>query len=1083
MITRNPLYVLSVIFTLALSTATAVAEPPAGGVAIIDARVLPMNGHAVLNDQTVLIVDDRIVGIGPSSNLKPPTGYKVINGRGLTLMPGLVDMHVHLADAPGDPGDPAQRALAVMLAHGVTTARGMAGSANNLTARARVQSGQIAGPRLYAASPAINTANTKTAEGARASVAAAKDAGFDLIKSHQIENLDVWAAVQDEAARRGMPVAGHVTNAVGLTRALAAHEEVEHLDGSLLELLSADAPERSADFGQIPPPPIINTLAQATDASINALASKVAHSGVYQVPTLSLFETATDPTVPTAKLVAAKDMRYVPDQVLTQWTAQREQMSAGMSAESAARFKTLRQRIVRAYYKAGVPLMAGSDTAQAFTIWGSGLIHEVQALGAAGLPPLEALKTATVNPRNYFRSLPNGGSGLGWKADFGVVEVGARADIILLRQDPSQDLAALNTLDTVVAAGHVYDRRTLDAMLDHAALDAKTSPPAARSPAPSAKQVYVMRHLPAGSGADPSLSTDGARTATVLSEFLDQAAIKAIYITDTKRARQTASPLARKLGLTPVVYQPNEAAGLVAQIKAAPGNVLVVGHSNTLPKLIADLGGRPIQPPGDGEFRAVWRIDGSGDTRLFNLDEARPAALGPCNVPGLSPEARCGVVAVAENRQMPNGRIIHIRFAVVPARGQVKDSPLVVLPGGPGLGGVASGAGIERLFGPMLNDRDLLLIDQRGTGASNPLACPQPDHGDSALSRLGGTPPEEVKACRALLEKTADLGLYNTRQAVLDMDVVRQALGYQKLDMFGMSYGTRLALDYIRLFAAHVGETVIRSAAPVQMHLPVWTPRDAQVSYQRFVQACEAQPDCAAEHPRLMEQLQSIVNRLDQGPIPITIIDPRDGKTLKTSMDRSGFGSVLFFSLYIPEFYARLPPLIEQAASGNLSPMVQAVAPALIGTVDQVAWGMRWSVVCNEDLVETDPSSIDEAAKNTFMGAETVRSELQACALWPHRAVPRDYFKPLATNKPVFVISGEMDPVAGRVWGAEVVRTLPNSLHVEVPGASHLPPLPGCTGSLMAEFISGSPLTSLDTSCVAKTPRPKISVVGNGSAR
>ena len=458
---------------LAIWPAAAAAETERT-VAIIGADVLPMTDQERLEDQTVLIADDRIVAVGPRQKVKVPAGARRIDGLGLTLMPGLVDMHVHLAPTPGKPGDAAQRALAVMLGHGVTTARGMAGSPNNLVVREKIERGEIAGPRFYAAAPALNFNSVKTPQEARAAVAAAKAAGYDLIKSHHFTDPTVWEAVQDEARKQGLPVAGHVANEIGLAGALGARQQVEHLDGALLALLPPDAPERAIDFAQIPPPPVMRAVAGASDAAVQALAASVAAAKGHQVPTLALFEKLMDLDTPTEQLLRAPEMRFIPEPALKQWATQREQLlQAGFAAADAKAFRDIRRQIVRAYHEAGVPLMAGSDTAQAFHIWGPGLIEEMEALAAAGLSPMAALKSATVVPRDYLRSLPNGGSSLGWKADFGTVEPNARADLILLKGDPSRDLPALRQLRAVIAAGRVYDRAALDAMLDKAAADAK----------------------------------------------------------------------------------------------------------------------------------------------------------------------------------------------------------------------------------------------------------------------------------------------------------------------------------------------------------------------------------------------------------------------------------------------------------------------------------------------------------------------------------------------------------------------------------------------------------------------------------
>lgn len=440
-------------------------------VAITDTTVLPMTRAERLTGQTVLVSGDRITAVGPSSSIKVPAGARMIDGRGKVLMPGLVDMHIHLAPVPGEGGDAAQRALAVMLAHGVTTARTMAGSPQNLVVRGKVESGSLAGPRIYVAAPALHEKNTPDPAKASAAVQKAKADGFDLIKAHVLPDPAVWQAVQREATRQGIPVAGHVANSVGLDRALAAGQQVEHLDSIPFALLPEGAPEKQLQFGQIPPPAVAAAVAEP---ALSKLVRKVAAAKSWHVPTLALFESILDVSVRTAELAAKPGMRFVPPATAKQWTAQREGLlqSGEFTGEGGQQIIALRRRIAGALHGAGVPLMAGSDTAQAFMVWGPGLYEEIRALAAAGLTPMEALKAATVVPRDYFRSLPNGGSALGWKAQFGTIEPGARADLILLDADPSRDLAALKRPQVVIAAGKVHDRAALDAMLDKAAADA-----------------------------------------------------------------------------------------------------------------------------------------------------------------------------------------------------------------------------------------------------------------------------------------------------------------------------------------------------------------------------------------------------------------------------------------------------------------------------------------------------------------------------------------------------------------------------------------------------------------------------------
>jgi imidazolonepropionase-like amidohydrolase len=449
------------------------AQPPST-LAIVGADVLPMTGAPRLIDQTVIIRGERIISIGPRDQVPLPGSAHRIDASGLTLMPGLVDMHVHLPPEPGEPGDEAQRALAVMLAHGTTTARGMAGESINFSARDSVERGSIAGPRLYLASEPLNDRMVETPDAARAAVRKAKTAGFDFVKSHHLTEPPVWLALQDEARKLGLSTGGHLANEIGLVRGLAAGQQIEHLDGAMQELLSAARPGLRVDYAQFPPPAVLAALASADDALFDALARRVAAAKSYQVPTLSLFEKVVTAVPSTDELMRGPAMRYVSPVTVREWAAQREQLKqAGLTPEQATNFIDIRRRIVRAYHRAGVPLMAGSDTAQFFHVWGPGLVEEIEALAAAGLTPMEALRAATVIPRDYFRSLPNGGSSLGWKADFGTIEPGARADLILLRGDPSKNLSSLREIESVIAGGRHYSRAALDSILRMATADAK----------------------------------------------------------------------------------------------------------------------------------------------------------------------------------------------------------------------------------------------------------------------------------------------------------------------------------------------------------------------------------------------------------------------------------------------------------------------------------------------------------------------------------------------------------------------------------------------------------------------------------
>lgn len=619
-----------VVAMLCLSLAACAATPPGSAgygpnaVVIAGADVLTMTEEGALRDRTVVVEGDRIVAIRPFSD-RDLALANAIDGRGKVVMPGLVDMHVHFANAPGAPGDASQRAAAVMLAHGVTTARSMAGAPTHIALRAALESGTLAGPRIYAASPPISDATVKSAEQAVALVGQAKSAGFDLVKSHVITDTAVWKAAHDEAARLAIPTAGHVTNAVGLERAMAAKQQIEHLDGFAQALLSPGAPERGIEFGQIPPPPVMAKIDRAAipDAAIFDLAAR---EKSWHVPTIGLFELLMDTKATAAELRALPEMQYVPDEALEQWAQQHEQRRAQLPADYAADVVAYRRAVVKALDAHGVRMMAGSDTAQAFHIWGPALHREIEAL-ARVLGPEKALRATTVNPRDYLRSLPANGSALGWKADFGTVEAGARADLVMLDGDPRSDLSVLHRPAAVMKAGKLYDRAALDALLAGAAASAKdksvgASPAAAAASLPP---VWIMRHLEPEESGDRHLTAAGRAMAEALAGKLAGEKIGAIYVTDTARARETAGPLAKRLGLTPIVYNPSRPDLLMQQVVGGKVPALIVGHSNTAPDLAKALGADPAGAQSLVNFGTIFHRNGPA-AKFEALPGARPVA-------------------------------------------------------------------------------------------------------------------------------------------------------------------------------------------------------------------------------------------------------------------------------------------------------------------------------------------------------------------------------------------------------------------------------------------------------------------------
>jgi imidazolonepropionase-like amidohydrolase len=406
-------------------------KPAPTAVAFVGVTVVPMDRERSLANQTVVVRDGRVAEIGPAGKVKVPAGALAVDGKGKYLMPGLAEMHGHLPH-PKEGEELSNRFLRLFVANGVTTVRGMFGFPNHPALRDRLARGEAVGPTLYVASPAMFGGQVKTPEQARALVAEHKKAGFDLIKVHEQLSPEVYDALVAAAREAKIPVAGHVPDAVGLERALAARQSsIEHLDGYLEAIES--------------------------DADIARLAAATRDAGVWNTPTMGLYRTIFG-SESTESLAARPEMRFVPKSMVDGWAAQRAAQAGGIAqmGEEAKKIPALRDRMLKALADAGAKLLLGSDAPQVFSVPGFSLHREMRAMADAGLTPYQVLEAGTRNAAVY----------LGAEREFGTVEVGKRADLVLLDADPLADVANVARRSGVMLRGRWYPEAELRAMIE-----------------------------------------------------------------------------------------------------------------------------------------------------------------------------------------------------------------------------------------------------------------------------------------------------------------------------------------------------------------------------------------------------------------------------------------------------------------------------------------------------------------------------------------------------------------------------------------------------------------------------------------
>ena len=442
--------------------------------------------------------------------------------------------------------------------------------------------------------------------------------------------------------------------------------------------------------------------------------------------------------------------------------------------------------------------------------------------------------------------------------------------------------------------------------------------------------------------------------------------------------------------------------------------------------------------------------------------------LAPCELflPGtpLTAPAECGWFEVPENPAEPTGRQIRLRVARVPARGRsARPDPLVFLAGGPGQAATEAWLILAGALARVNQDRDVLLIDQRGTGQSNALRCPETTL-EETLAQDWEHLEETTLAC--LRQVGGDPRFYTTTIAMQDYDRVRAALGYEQVNLLGVSYGTRAAQVYLRLFPGRVRTLVLDSVVPQTLALGSEHAEKLDQALRRVLDRCEADAACQASYPGARAQLTALMSQVNDAPVAVTVDHPLTGIPFTLEFDREVLASAIRFLTYSAETQALLPLLIHEAA--NTGDFRRLASQLLItaGTLSEtIAQGMELAVVCSEDFPRLPDPGAPTAPDEFLLGDSMLRAARIQCGAWPRGEVPAGFHDPVESDVPALLLSGEFDPVTPPEYADAVKAHLPNSLHLVARGQGHSVTGTGCLGRLVAEFIEAGSVSGLDAAC------------------
>ena len=440
-------------------------------------------------------------------------------------------------------------------------------------------------------------------------------------------------------------------------------------------------------------------------------------------------------------------------------------------------------------------------------------------------------------------------------------------------------------------------------------------------------------------------------------------------------------------------------------------------------------------------------------------------AFTPCRIgmpdTAFHMQAKCTSLPVAENPAKPDGKRIDLHIAVLPAHSSKPSADaLFYLAGGPGQAATEAFVTEAAAFSRIRTKRDIVLIDQRGTGGSNRLDCPAASNAEESFGRAAAL--KQAKACLAQLK--ADPRFYTTTVAVKDLDAVRRALGYGQIDLYGISYGTRVALEYLRKFPAHVRSVILDGVVPPDWNVGSTVSLDAQHSLDRIFDRCARQPDCRRAFPDLKAEFLSLQRKLEAHPAKLELRDPDKGTLLAKALTWNKAAGAIRLLSYSSDTAALLPLLIHQAAANDYAPLM---AQALIfsrSVNEGIAEGMYTEVLCTEDVPFYKHDK--QHASEGYVGARPLDSLLTACSVWPRGIMAADFKQPVKSNKPVLLISGRDDPITPPSNAEHVAQTLSNSLSLTVPGQGHGNAMRGCIPRLMSQFVSQASVKGLDQHCV-----------------
>lgn len=451
--------------------------------------------------------------------------------------------------------------------------------------------------------------------------------------------------------------------------------------------------------------------------------------------------------------------------------------------------------------------------------------------------------------------------------------------------------------------------------------------------------------------------------------------------------------------------------------------------------------------------------------------------LDSCFVAGVTKQLQCGTLAVPENWQAPSDKTLDLNVIVANAVSQSpKSDPLFLLMGGPGQASSELVAGLLKIFRSVREDRDLVFIDQRGTGKSSALVCDEED-GDIYEVLSSDFNVDDVKKCIASFD--VDLSQYNTNNAILDFDAVREALGYQQINLYGISYGSRAAMVYMREKPAALRSVILDGVVPPQVVVgPMGI--EAERAFDIMIEQCSQSEACAKQFPNFLGDYQKIRAQLEQAPIKTMIDHPVTDKSIALNIDSKKFINQIRNMFYSVGMRELVPYVVSEFSKGNYKPFVGMMSQSEDSTGGMYV-GLTFNILCNEDIPRASRDLLAKDSANRFSGAHTFEVFSSICEHWPTFDAPENFGDKVTSDIPTMLLSGELDPVTPPAWGSLAAEGLSNSKHYIAKNAGHGLITQSCAANMISEYLENLNFDDVNSACLDKQPLPGFLLNNNSN--